>query len=89
MQSYIQSQEKEKFQVVAIALEEEPAEWLKLKIKYPEFIHVYGDGKWDNAIGNSYGITITPTYFVLDKDKIIAAKPKSFKALKLHFKSKE
>ena len=89
LQSYIQSQEKEKFQVVAIALEEEPAEWLKLKIKYPEFIHVYGDGKWDNAIGNSYGITITPTYFVLDKDKIIAAKPKSFKALKLHFKSKE
>jgi protein-disulfide isomerase len=41
-----------------------------------------GFGKWDNEIGNSYNVTSTPTYFVLDKDKKIMAKPYDFEALK-------
>ena len=36
----------------------------------------------DNSIGNDYGVTATPTYFVLDKDKNIIAKPYDFEALK-------
>lgn len=89
LQSFIQLQEGGKFKVVAIALEEEPTKWLELKLQYPEFIHVYGKGKWDNDIGNSYGVTATPTYFVLDKDKTITAKPEDFGALKLHFEPQE
>ena len=78
LQSYIQSQEKDEFKVIAIALEKEPTEWIKLKMDYPDFIHVYGDGKWDNEIGNNYGVTATPTYFVLGKNKKIISKPIRF-----------
>lgn len=85
LQSYIQSRESGKFKVVAIALEEEPTKWLELTMKYPEFIHIYGDGKWENKIGNDYGVTATPTYFVLDKDKIITTKPEDIEGLKMFF----
>ena len=81
LQNFIQSQEKEKLKVVAIALEEDSTEWVKLKVKYPDFIHVYGEGKWDNDIGNSYGVAATPTYFILNKNKEFIAKPENIEAL--------
>ena len=68
--------------VIAIGLEDEPYNWNNETAYYPDFIHVYGDGKWDNSIGNDYGITATPTYFVLNKKKQIIAKPYDFGALK-------
>ena len=43
---------------------------------------MYGKGKWDNPIGDNYGVSATPTYFVLNKDKKIVSKPYDFKALK-------
>ncbi|AUP81598.1 TlpA family protein disulfide reductase [Flavivirga eckloniae] len=85
LQAYIKVKEKGKVQVIAIALENDALKWKELKAKYPEFIHVYGEGKWDNEIGNDYGVTATPTYFVLDKDKHIISKPEDFGALKLFF----
>lgn len=69
-------------QVIAIGLEEEPYKWKSLTYDLPDFLHVYGEGKWDNPIGDSYGVTATPTYFMLDKDKKIIAKPENFEALK-------
>ena len=68
--------------VIAIGLEDEPFNWNNETTYYPDFIHVYGEGKWDNSIGNNYGVTATPTYFVLNKKKQIIAKPYDFKALK-------
>ncbi len=88
LQSFVQSYENETLKVIAIALEDEPTQWLELKQKYPEFIHVYGDGKWDNPMGNDYGVTATPSYFVLDKNKMIEAKPEDIEALKTLFESK-
>jgi len=44
---------------------------------------VLGLGKWDNEIGNKYGVKETPTYFVLDKAKHIIDKPYDFEALKV------
>ena len=85
LRSYIQSKEKGKVQVVAVALEDDTLKWKELINSYPEFIHVYGAGKWDNEVGNDYGVTATPTYFVLDKDKHIVSKPEDFEALKLFF----
>ncbi|MDO5978665.1 TlpA family protein disulfide reductase [Flavivirga spongiicola] len=85
LQTYIQSKEKGRVKVVAVALEEDTVKWKNLISGYPEFIHVYGAGKWENEIGNDYGVTATPTYFVLDKDKHIVSKPESFEDLKLYF----
>lgn len=71
-----------KLKVIAIGLEDDNKAW-KEKIKsYPEFIHVLGLGKWDNKIGNDYGVTTTPTYFVLDKNKHILKKPEDIEVLK-------
>ncbi|TWO33884.1 TlpA family protein disulfide reductase [Seonamhaeicola sediminis] len=74
--------------VIAIALEEEPNDWKELIKNYPGFIHVYGLGKWNNPIGNDYGVTATPTYFILNKDKKIIIKPVDFEALKVIFDEK-
>ncbi|MFV0565713.1 MAG: TlpA family protein disulfide reductase [Flavobacteriaceae bacterium] len=82
VEQYIKTQSKGKVKVVAVGLEDEPYAWKSLTYDFPDFIHVYGQGKWDNQIGNNYGITSTPTYFVLDKDKHIIAKPESLEALK-------
>ncbi len=86
LQTYIKSKKKGEVQVVAVALEEEDAtKWNTLKDTYSEFIHVYGKGKWENKIGNDYGVTKTPTYFILDRNKHIVAKPNDFEALKVYF----
>lgn len=82
LQKFIKSRAKDKLKVIAIGLEDDNKAW-KEKIKsYPEFIHVLGLGKWDNKIGNDYGVTTTPTYFVLDKNKHILKKPEDIGALK-------
>lgn len=85
LQTLVKSLEKDKVKVIAIGLEDEPYRWKDLTYTYSEFIHVYGEGKWDNKIGDDYGVTATPTYFILDKDKKIISKPIDFKALKVHY----
>ncbi|WP_242203473.1 TlpA family protein disulfide reductase [Aestuariivivens insulae] len=85
LSAFFKTTDNEPTKVIAIALEEEDAKWKIEKLKHPEFIHVYGKGKWDNEIGNSYGVTETPTYFILDKDKKIVAKPEDIDELKTFF----
>ncbi|WP_034042647.1 TlpA family protein disulfide reductase [Wocania ichthyoenteri] len=85
LQAFLKKQKEGRIKVIAIGLEEEPNEWKVLTKKYPEFIHVYGEGKWDNKIGNDYAVTATPTYFVLNKDKKIIEKPEDVEALKIFF----
>ncbi|NNC49570.1 MAG: TlpA family protein disulfide reductase [Flaviramulus sp.] len=85
LQNYIQTKEKGLIQVVAIGLEDEPYKWKDLTNNFPTFIHVYGEGKWDNKIGDAYGVNATPTYFILDKDKKISDKPEDFESVKAFF----
>jgi thiol-disulfide isomerase/thioredoxin len=83
LQKFIKSYKKTKIKVIAVGLEDDNKAW-KEKIKsFPEFINVLGLGKWDNEIGNKYGVKETPTYFVLDKAKHIIDKPYDFEALKV------
>ena len=72
--------------VIAFGMEDEGSEWEELIKQFPDFIHVLGVGKWDNPTSNLYGVEATPTYFILDKDKNIIAKPYDLKALKAFFK---
>ncbi len=76
---------KTNIKVIAVGLEDEPYKWKNLTYEYPEFVHVYGEGKWDNEIGDSYAVTATPTYYILDKDKKIIAKPENFEGFKKFF----
>lgn len=82
LKTYVKSFEKNKLQVISIGLEEEPSQWEKAILDFSDFMHVYGEGKWDNPIGKSYDVNSTPTYFVLDKNKKIISKPKDFESLK-------
>jgi len=82
LQSYIKTLETGKVQVVTIGLEDKPNRWQREILKYPEFIHVLGLGKWSFPLVQIYNVTATPTYYVLDKDKIISAKPYDFETLK-------
>ena len=87
LQTFVQS--KEEIKVIAVALEDEPNKWNELIKTYPEFIHVYVHGKWDNKIGDDYGVSSTPTYFVLNKKKEIIGKPEDFEAVKTFFEEKK
>ncbi len=68
--------------VIAFGLEEDAENWQTKISEFPDFIHVLGLGKWDNPTSNVYGIESTPSYFLLDKDKTIIAKPYDVEALK-------
>lgn len=74
--------EKKELTVIAIGLEDDAENWQKMIANYQGFIHVLGLGKWDNPISNAYGIESTPSFFLLDKDKNIIAKPYDAEALK-------
>lgn len=74
-------------QVIAIGMEEiaDSTKWKAETYYYPEFIHVLGQGKWENPIAKSYNIHATPAYFVLNKDKVITEKPYDFEAVEQLF----
>ncbi|MDT7828560.1 thioredoxin-like domain-containing protein [Pricia sp. S334] len=67
--------------VLAIGLEDGKKSWEKESAKLPGFVHVLGLDHWDNRYAELYEIRRTPTFFVLDSDKRIIAKPKSDKEL--------
>lgn len=71
----------QKLQVIAFGLEEQEFPWKAITGDYPNFIHIYGEGKWDNETANIYNINSTPTYFILNKNKTISAKPESLEDL--------
>ena len=89
LNTFIKTLEKGSVKVVAVGLEDEIYNWKHLTYDFPDFIHVYGEGKWDNEIGDAYGVTSTPTYFILDKDKKIVEKPEDFETLKAFFGDEE
>jgi len=81
LKTLVQSLDKIKYKVIAIGLEDEAIKWEKEVAKYPEFINILKLKKWENEIIQTYGLTSTPTYFLLDKDKKFIAKPESLEEL--------
>ncbi|RNC87955.1 MAG: TlpA family protein disulfide reductase [Winogradskyella sp.] len=72
--------------VVAFGLENDTVNWAEEIKKYPNFVHGIGLGKWENPLVQTYAVAATPTYFVLDSDKTIIAKPYDFESLRAFFK---
>jgi hypothetical protein len=62
-------------QVITIGLEDEKDWWQDMTSKWKEFINIIDLKKWESKRVKDFGVTATPTYFVLDKNKIIMAKP--------------
>ncbi|PTL99367.1 MAG: TlpA family protein disulfide reductase, partial [Bacteroidetes bacterium] len=87
LREFVKTLKKGKLQVIAIGLEDTPVNWRRLVVSYPEFIHVLGLGKWTNKLGELYNVNATPTYFVLDKDKKIIAKPDDISELRDYFEN--
>lgn len=63
--------------VLAVGLEDDDVTWLQESGKLPNFKHIISLGKWDSDYADLYAIQRTPSYFVLDKEKKIIAKPES------------
>jgi len=85
LHDFVKSQEKDTLKVIAIGLEGEANNWKDTITKFPDFINVFGEGKWENVIGDDYGVTATPTYFILNKEKEIIARPDDIVELKTFY----
>lgn len=73
---------KKSTKVIAFALEEEATNWQREITNLPDFTHVLGLEKWENTTAKQYNISATPSYFLLNKDKIIIAKPDQLEDIK-------
>ena len=73
--------------VVTVGLEDNTSksDWETQIINYPNFINIYGENKWQNKYARDYGVNATPSFFVLDKNKKVIAKPDDVEELKAFF----
>ncbi len=65
--------------VIAIGLEDDKTTWTPESAKLPDFEHAIALGRWESKYAKLYDISHTPTYFLLDSDKRIIAKPENDK----------
>ncbi len=74
---YKEIKDRSDIQVIAFAIEDDDMieNWRVQKAQFEGWQHIFGKGKWKNPVAQKYAILATPTYFVLDKDKKIVAKP--------------
>jgi thiol-disulfide isomerase/thioredoxin len=87
VQNLMKNYDAKEIKVIAYGIEDDKANWEKVTANYPEFIQVIGLEKWDNQLVKDYGIMSTPSYFVLDKNKKIIAKPDDADGLEVFLKS--
>jgi hypothetical protein len=80
--------ENDKVKVIAFSLEKDAIGWISFKKTLPNWHHVLGLNKWQNKIARTYNIISTPSYFILDANKKIIAKPTELKDVKLFFTKK-
>ncbi len=78
----------ENIKVVTIGLEDEVNSWEAMTENYPEFINVLDLDKWSSPKVKAYGVQAIPSYFVLDSEKRILAKPEDFDELKSLFEER-
>lgn len=74
--------------VVAIGLEDEEGPWKEMTAEFKEFINILDLQKWSSPKVKDYGIEAIPSYFVLDANKRILAKPYDLSELKSLFEER-
>ena len=77
------NENRDKFEVVAVSVDDD-IKALKRSVEDQDYnwINIAEGLGWDGKIPLEYGITGTPTFFVLDKDKKIISKPRNMSELK-------
>lgn len=75
-------EENKKVKVIAFSLEENDFGWKNYKQNLPNWHHALGLNKWENKTARTYNIMSTPSYFVLDANKKIIAKPDAIEDVK-------
>ncbi len=60
-------------------------DWEIMVKDYTEFTNILDLKKWDSQKAKDYGVTAIPSYFLLDKNKVIVAKPNDVEELKEMF----
>ncbi len=78
----------ENIKVITVGLEDEVQSWENMTRDYPEFINVLDLDKWSSQKVKDYGVTAIPSYFVLDSEKVILAKPEDFEELRSMFEER-
>jgi len=81
-QLYEFTKDKEDVHVIAVALENDEFGFNYHTKNFVNWTNILGLNKWQNKIARDYEINSTPTYFVLDADKKIIAKPDYFTDVK-------
>mgnify|MGYP003665112006 CR=1 FL=1 len=71
--------------VLAYGLEDGVRSWNQTIEQFPNFIHTYDLKKWESPLIKTYGVSATPSYFVLDSNKVILAKPEHMEDLETYF----
>lgn len=61
--------------VIAYGLENSVRNWKKTITEFPNFLNTYDLDQWESPVVKDYGVHATPSYFILDKNKTIMAKP--------------
>jgi thiol-disulfide isomerase/thioredoxin len=75
--------DKKNIKVIAFALENDAFVWENYKkANLYGWHNVLGLNKWQNETSRTYQVYSTPTYFILDKNKKIVAKPNEIKDVK-------
>jgi len=82
---YAYTKDKTNIHVIDVALENDSLEFEEFILKFKKWSNVLGLGKWENNIARNYSIVSTPTYFILDANKKIIAKPESIENVKTFF----
>ena len=76
LKKYYDPKHPEKLQIIAVSVDEskKPVEKAIRKEGYT-WINIAEQKGWDSPIAEMYGVSSTPTFFLLNKDKKIIAKP--------------
>tara|TARA_R110001583_G_scaffold176620_1_gene331363 strand:+ start:12762 stop:14102 length:1341 start_codon:yes stop_codon:yes gene_type:complete len=86
-QLYELTKDNPTIKVIAFAMEKDELGFNHHTQKFEKWTNILGLGKWDNPITKNYNIVSTPTYFILDANKRIIAKPEFFKDVKSFFEN--
>ena len=82
LKKYYDPAHPEKLQIIAISVDDskKPVE-KEIKKEGYSWINIAEQKGWESPIAEKYGVSSTPSYFLLDKDKKIIAKPSGMSEL--------
>lgn len=75
--------------ILAVGLEDVDKDWKVMVKDFTTFTNILDLKKWDSQKVKDYGVTAIPSYFLLDKNKVIIAKPNNVEDLKQMFLPKQ